>query len=620
MTLTTRGRYVEHMSIPAEAPPGTRPVRGGEQVTTAGAGGPDEEDLLLADDPERAADHALMENLLRCRVRESGTPVPETGELRLPLPASGTIVVAPVLYRSETGWHRFGRVRLRTGVALDATTLAALMALETAHGRRRSAGAVADLVDRVVDSGRRTARHLAVRRARPQDPPGTTPFLAGEQALVLGHPMHPVPQSRRGMEDAEAERFSPELRGSFPLHWFAVAADAVTHDAELGRELPELLAHLGAPDGLPAGTIAVPAHPWQARRIAQRPGVRALLADGALRDLGPAGPAWHATSSLRTLYRADAPVMLKTSIGIEITNARREMLLPQLRRGLAVHRMLDAGLKRVLHGAHPGFDIVRDLGWLAVGTATGESGLELVVRDNPFGPEDRVVCVAGLVAPRPDQPGGTSWLGRLLRGLAAAAGRPVADVAEEWFARYLRVAVAPALWLYEEYGVALEAHQQNTLVVLDADGWPIGGRHRDTKGCCFSADRGGRLVRWLPAGGRDLGMWYPDDVVEERFGHSLVVNNVLGLVGALGAQRLASERALLGALRAMLAAYRRAHGPRPKGDGGLVSALLERPALRAKANLLTRVAGIDELARTGERRAVYVDIPNPIARDDAGHA
>jgi siderophore synthetase component len=41
--------------------------------------------------------------------------------------------------------------------------------------------------------------------------------------------------------------------------------------------------------------------------------------------------------------------------------------------------------------------------------------------------------------------------------------------------------------------------------------------------------------------------------------------------------------------------------------------MLDAPTLRCKANLLTRVAGLDELVGPLETQSVYVPIPNPLA-------
>ncbi|NEE26808.1 iron transporter, partial [Streptomyces sp. SID7982] len=82
-------------------------------------------------------------------------------------------------------------------------------------------------------------------------------------------------------------------------------------------------------------------------------------------------------------------------------------------------------------------------------------------------------------------PGMHSRLSEVVSGLRARTGLTGTDVSAEWFRRYLHHVVRPVLWLDAHGGVALEAHQQNTLVLLDPDGWPVGGRYRDNQGYYF---------------------------------------------------------------------------------------------------------------------------------------
>lgn len=333
---------------------------------------PDQNTAPAAVDADRAADMAALDGLLRCWVRENRVPVPDGGVLTLDLPVADTRLLADVVYRSATGHHRFADVRLDNGTPVTAVTAAALLTVQAA-GRDAHPNTVTDLVGRVADSETRVARHIRHRTLRPQDPAGTTPFLAAEQALILGHPLHPTPKSRLGISDSEAIELSPEFRGSFQPHWFAADASVVSSDGGVSGLLAEF-----APS-VPAGMVPVPAHPWQAREVRSRPEVRRLLDEGLLRDLGRSGEPWFPTASIRTVYRPDAPVMLKFSLGLPITNSKRENLRKELRRGVEINELLEAGLGSELAAAYPDFGIVRDPAWLAVDagdTVDAGSGLE----------------------------------------------------------------------------------------------------------------------------------------------------------------------------------------------------------------------------------------------------
>ncbi|MFJ3552844.1 MULTISPECIES: IucA/IucC family protein [Streptomyces] len=611
--------------------------------------------LLDHPDPNTAAQAAAVENLLRCWVRETAIPAPDGDVLRLSLPADGMALLVPVLYWSPTGLHRFGLPRLADAPAsappVDAVLLAALLSRANAallgrantggHSRGNAAllgrsntgahsreyagshervGPPADdgtaLVARVADSVRRAAAFLSDRRENTADHPDL--FLAAEQALVLGHPLHPDPKSRDGLSDAEAQRYSPESRGSFPLHWIAIAPSLLaTGSAWTERGRPVTATHLtarlaGTGLPLPDGYAALPMHPWQWRQLHLRPEPNALLDAGLLRDLGAHGAPWFPTSSVRTVHRTGAPAMLKLSLGLRITNSRRENLRKELHRGVEVHRLLRTGLSQQWRAAHPGFDIVRDPAWIAVNTADGDPvpGLDAVVRHNPFQPLDDVTCVAGLVSPRPRPDGRTvSRLAEIVTRLAARTGRPSGAVAAEWFLRYLEHVVRPVLWLDGEAGIALEAHQQNTLLLLDSDGWPAGGRYRDNQGYYFRESRRAELDARFPGIGKHSDTFVSDDVTDERFAYYLGINNVFGLVGALGSQRLADERLLLAALRRFLAGV--STGP-ARTRSTLPARLLDSPVLRCKANLLTRLHGLDELVGPVDTQSVYVTITNPL--------
>ncbi|MFE7898729.1 IucA/IucC family protein [Streptomyces sp. NPDC057424] len=652
----------DHASTPGQGPVGAltagtspnpwvprqRPAAQPAQGLSEGHG----TDPLEHPDPHAVAQAAAVENLLRCWARETDQPAPADGVLRIPLPATGTAVLAPVRYWSPTGWHRFGSPRLagtpEHAPPADAVTIAALLTRETSAdgpGTNRAHDSLptgapssvtaghsdgAGLVAGVADSLRRVARFVTDRRERPADGPDL--FLSAEQALLLGHPLHPTPKSREGLSEAEAPLYSPESRGSFPLHWMAVAPSVLVTDSswtERGRPVaaPRLTARLAdtAP-ALPDGYALLPLHPWQAHEVRHRPETAALLDTGLLRDLGTHGPHWHPTSSVRTVYRTQAPAMLKLSLGLRITNSRRENLRKELHRGVEVHRLLRSGLAPQWRAVHPGFDIVRDPAWLAVDTPDGAPmpGLDVVIRHNPFSPSDDVSCIVGLVLPRPCSPTPPedaagcpenhglalrSRLAGVVTRLARRTGRPRGAVATEWFLRYLAHVVRPVLWLDAEAGVALEAHQQNTLLLLDADGWPTGGHYRDNQGYYYRESRRADLDARLPGIGERSDTFVCDEVIDERLVYYLVVNNVLGLIGAFGSQGLADERLLLAAFRRFLGDV--ASGP-ARLRTSVPARLLDSPVLRCKANLLTRLHGLDELVGPVDTQSVYVTIANPL--------
>lgn len=569
-------------------------------------------------DPRRVAEHAHLEALLRCWLREHGTQV-RRGPLRVELRQSGLVLVTRVIHASPTGWHRFDCVRLEgphgaVGRRADPVLAAALVATElggSTQSRDAAGTEVADLVERTAESVRRVADFVAQRRRHPTSPAGVDGFLEVEQALLLGHLHHPAPKSRDGICDTDAAAFSPELRGSFPLYWFAADPSVVSHDAArdaaamAGRDTAELFADLAGRHA-PAGRVLIPAHPWQARDLLHRPRVAALVKAGRLQPLGESGPRWWATSSVRTLYRPDAPVMLKLSLGLRLTNSRRECTRTELRRGLEVHRLLETGYARATFEAHPGFSIVRDPAWMAVdepGRPEGPevTGLDVAVREVPEG-IGALRCLAGWVAPRPGS--GRSRLGESL----AAAGE---GAVREWMAEYTDGVLVPMLHLYAATGIGLEAHQQNTLLRLDARGRVLGAAFRDNQGYYLASSRLPDVLERLDASQSTLAV-VDDAIVDDRLCYYLLFNQAFAVVGCLAVDGLADEGALLSVLAERLqAALPALAAAGPDGDR-LARRWLRDETLPCKANLSTRLRGMDEVLAPLDAQSVYIRVPNPL--------
>ncbi|WP_049924343.1 IucA/IucC family protein [Halopiger djelfimassiliensis] len=598
-------------------------------------------------DPTRAARDAAVQSFLNCYCHETGAgefvaaadaPIDRTPASGLVLQCSlsnqGVALFVPVRYRSPTGRHLFELPAYYLHgtdgepIELDYVTLATLVTKDL-ELERGGDGTRDDLLERVVRSCRNVERYV---RARVDDRDalyGTDfTFREAEQSLVFGHLRHPTPKSRRGME-RHAERYAPELEGSFPLHYVRADPEIVeggsareTNAAEWVRDalrddpaVPDSLC-----DRLTVDDVVIPVHPWQADRLFERPAVRNLVSAGKLESLGQLGREFFPTASVRTLYAPDAPFMVKGSLAVEITNSVRTNKRPELERGVAIADLLETALGDELRERFPDFDVLRDPAYLTVdpdafGRDGDESGFEVVLRDNPFRGEDarRATPVVALCQdPIGD---GQSRLGRIVESIADREGRAVAAVSEDWFRRYLEISVRPLLWLYLEWGVGLEAHQQNSVLTLDEAGYPDEFRYRDNQGYYFPEDAYDRVDSVCPGVGERADTICPDAVADERIRYYVVLNNAIGLINAFGTAGLVDESRLLAILRAELESLREFDRP----GTSILEPLLESETVPRKANLLTRFRGLDELdAPSIDEQSVYADVPNPLADVTAG--
>ncbi|HEY3559003.1 MAG TPA: IucA/IucC family protein [Kribbella sp.] len=531
---------------------------------------------------------AHLNAILRCYTREASVPV-AVGLLTFDV--GGSTVTARVEHASRTGLHQF------TDVLLDGVPPAPEALVRTLSADADPAE-VDDLAARTAES----VRNVALFVDQADGPRGPGRFLELEQALLFGHLNHPAPKSRDGLGGDELAAYSPELGGRFAVHWFEADAELVSSDQVAGA--PSLqgldaVQLMGALAGITpsAGRVLIPAHPWQAASVLQRPRVASLISAGRVKALGPGGAQWYPTSSLRTVFHPDLPVMLKLSLGLRITNSRRESTPTELRRGLEINRLLDAAYNAGTATAHPRFTIVRDPAWVALDEGGPTlTGLDVAVREVPAD-VNSYACLAGLVAPRP---GGVSRLS------AFAAEDPLG-----WTASYIDNVLVPMLHLYAETGIGLEAHQQNTLVRLDGAGQIRGGAYRDNQGYYLASSylRGLLTITGLPESTLAV---VDDPIVDDRLTYYLLHNQALAVVGCLAADGIADESELLGVVRDRLTlALPLLKSAGPDGDR-LARRWLEAETLPCKANMLTRLRGIDEVVAPLDAQSVYLDIPNPL--------
>jgi siderophore synthetase component len=286
-----------------------------------------------------------------------------------------------------------------------------------------------------------SAANLALARAAQPAPDRGYAYLSRavsladlEQCVVDGHPLHPLCRTRTGMSATEVRRYAPEYRPTVRLEYFSVP--------------PERWHSTGA--GLPP-RLAV--HPWQREHVLAR-----------YPFLRPTGEQLAASPlmSLRTLAPHNTPGLhLKTALDVQMTSAVRTVSPAAVHNGPVVSRLLAPLCRRV------GIGLLDELAAGAV-LVDGQPCRSLAVvhrRAPQVAAGERVLPLAALAAPSPAS--GRALLTELPDPLGAATS--------------LVHLLLPALLRLLHLGVALEAHGQNTLVVL-AHGQPVRLLYRDFGG------------------------------------------------------------------------------------------------------------------------------------------
>ncbi|CAM5280828.1 IucA/IucC family protein [Streptomyces fumanus] len=482
----------------------------------------------------RADAHAAAP-LLNCLLREVARPLPDSpaGRPGYELPSGRLLRVragrrpAEPELRAAGAWHR-----------LDHPELVKLVAEEL---RRHTGLPNHELPAEMLDSRDALAALLTARaRATPPD----DPYLRSEQSLVTGHPHHPAPKARGGGPAAAWLPYAPEAYARFPLTLLGVRADTVVEDGDTSA--------LDALGEAPPGYRLLPAHPWQLDLVARD--LAPAFADGRLVRLGETSFTARPTAAVRTVYAPERDLFLKFSLDVRITNDIRRLW----RHDLLRLRRTDTAARTAFAALGTPAAWLSDRGYRTAGFAFEE--LAVLVRDG----------LRGHLLP-----GATPLLAAALaEGFPGSPLDTAADPAA-WWEAYLAQVVPPALTVFADHGVVLEAHLQNTLVAVDVGGMPVQALFRDAEG-----------VKLLPGTDRAAG-W-------ERLVYCLVVNHLTEIAAALADRHPgldpwpAVRRALAG------------HGL-PEA-----AALLTAPTLPGKTNLLLRWTGADGAA------ARYLPLPNPL--------
>ncbi|UOE94092.1 IucA/IucC family protein [Alkalihalobacillus sp. LMS39] len=435
-------------------------------------------------------------------------------------------------------------------------------------------------------------------------------FIETEQSLLFGHWLHPTPKSRQGMASWQHKNYAPELAGSFQLHYFEVSREVIEEESILNQKASEIvtqsLLRTNPNLDISKESCVIPTHPLQAQWLLQQDYVKEAIDAGQIKSLGTMGPVYTATSSIRTVYSFEEDWMLKFSIPVKITNSLRVNKQHELKAGIVM-----ASLFRKLPflQKHSTFHIIEDPAYLTVHLpGRKESGFEIIIRSNPICEKEKHKRGFSSVAAIAQDPLPTkkSRLFQLIETIALAEGRTVKSVSLDWFKKYWNCAIEPLILLYDEHGIALEAHQQNS--VLDvSNGYPESYYYRDNQGYYLSKDYEQALCFTEPTLLHTPELFYEDSLIQERFTYYLFMNQLFSVIYRFGADGLIREEKLLQYSKLQLRLLeKRLHGQGKR----FVSTILHQKKLSYKANLLTRLHDVDELS-TALEQAIYTKVENP---------
>ena len=549
--------------------------------------------------------------------------------LSLPLSLIQAQLFVPLSYVSRVGRHRIAALPqiFQKGQKLNFSSVVMVsLLLEELVQQTQGQVDAASLLERWIQSRDALQQFLNIRAedfdALVQAKQG---FIASEQALILGHSMHPAPKSRTGFVHEDWQKYSPEACGQTQLHYWLVASEYVAEGTAFEQVFSiqlkqEIKWHLSESELETLAAYAhyklLPLHPWQARYLQSKAWFKSLKAKLKIIDLGEKAWIFSPTTSVRTLASFNAPWMLKPSLSVMITNSIRINLAKECHRGEMTHRLWHSELGQSILKQCPTLKAVNDPAWIAL-QLDGEIIDETIciVRDQPFTPEQQVTCIASLCQDHPVEE--RNRFNALFDQIASQQKlNDKAQIAHDWFKTFLNISLSPLMYVYHRYGMAFESHQQNVLVELK-DGWPQWLWLRDNQGFYYIEELADEILQQFPELNDKAHAVGSKAFVDERFSYYFFGNTLFGIINAIGATGFVSEQDLLSVLQQHLFDLLKQYP-----ESSLIQSVLYQPTLPYKGNLLTRLHELDELIAPVENQSVYIQLANPlyIKQEDALYA
>ena len=200
--------------------------------------------------------------------------------LSLPLNLIQAQLFVPLSYVSRVGRHRIAALPqiFQKGQKLNFSSVAMVsLLLEELVQQTQGQVDAASLLERWIQSRDALQQFLNIRADDFDElVQAEQSFIASEQALILGHSMHPAPKSRTGFVHEDWQKYSPEARGQTQLHYWLVAPEYIAEGTALDNPFSEQLKqeiqwHLSEAESVTLSTYAhyklLPLHPWQARYL-----------------------------------------------------------------------------------------------------------------------------------------------------------------------------------------------------------------------------------------------------------------------------------------------------------------------------------------------------------------
>lgn len=361
-------------------------------------------------------------------------------------------------------------------------------------------------------------------------------YPASEQSLWFGHPTHPAPKARLWSVFADQPQFSPEFGQQAALHQFEIErSDLWLKSNDLN--LDQILGTLANQHHVDKEKAIICLHPVQAKLFLNDERVKHLLASGQIKDLGCQGDVFTPTASIRTLFSSKNEYFIKGSLNVRITNCVRKNAWYELESTVLIDEIF-----KKLHKEQPeklgGFVPVEEpavLSWIPKSSTEQDAiwfkeQTGIILRKNFCKEEGELNCLmAGTVFGRSINltPHVTEFIEKNYK--RECSDKDLLD----WFKSYQSLLLRPVLNLFYNFGIVMEPHLQNTILVHQ-NGQPLKVLLRDFEGVKLTDDLGVQLIAQKDIHARvRQSMQYTRENGWKRICYCLFVNNLCEAILAL---------------------------------------------------------------------------------------
>jgi len=291
--------------------------------------------------------------------------------------------------------------------------------------------------------------------------------LYSESLIFEGHPTHPLTKTKLPLSMKEVRTYSPEFEKIINLKVMLIHNEYVNvttifdHSQFILNEvipeyIDELHTFMNDRERLLKDYKVILVHPWQYEHTIRNK-YKEWLQDYILISTPFQVPS-KATSSFRTMSLINHPYHVKLPVNVQATSAVRtvspETTIDGPKLSQALHRELNQ---------YTQLDVALEpYGLFAKTDSDDARQLACIIREKPFTKDDGILLVTGALVNK-NVVDNEITVDSYLKWINDDINQ---HTIRQFMRNYTRQLVTPLLALIQDYGIALEAHMQNTLVHL----------------------------------------------------------------------------------------------------------------------------------------------------------